>query len=397
MLTLSRKELKKALMTLRRVAGVRQTMPILGCIRFDLAPDGSVVASATDLERAAFWRFVGVELSVPFGVDLKRLGEIVGKSRSDEVSFDPSEDGTTLKISSGAVSFELPAISVEEFPDLPKVSFFESRSREYPVANVAEACRQVVYASSRDETRYNLNAIYMEPVESSRDYRWVATDGHRLALSGISAPGWPVPEGAVGLLIPRVFFEDLARLVGVRKSLTPVVQVWIDATADGKCAKGYVAARVGPATLVVRLIEGEFPNYRQVIPEQKGHIVTTNREALLQGVESVERAAPERSHAIQLAFDTKGARVWTENPDMGKAETHVPARATVEAISGCEKGENNPKGIAFAVNGRYLAETLKSFSEEEVYLYYEDHLTPILIEGADPLSEQLAVVMPMRV
>ena len=228
-----------------------------------------------------------------------------------------------------------------------------------------------MYAASVDETRYNLNGVYFEVLRESGKIRMVATDGHRLALVdrgiGSEAEGF-----ASEVIIPRKGLAELKRLVDEEDA--DQVQLGFEGTSG--------LARKNSVTLVMRLIEGKFPNYQQVIPANVEHQVILPSESLIRAVRRVALLSVERSHAVKLELTSGMLRLSSSNPDLGQAQEELDVD-----YSGA------PLTIGF--NAKYLQDSLVAFGAKEIQLSLHDASSPVIVRPTDD-ADSLAVVMPMR-
>ena len=229
-----------------------------------------------------------------------------------------------------------------------------------------------MYAASVDETRYNLNGVYLEVLPDAGKLRMVATDGHRLALVDRS-----VSEDATalasGVIIPKKGLAELKRLVDEDDADE------IELAFEGNNG----LAKRGNVTLVMRLIEGEFPNYQQVIPETLEQQLVLAVEPLLHALRRVSLLSSERSRAVTLEL-TDGKLVMTSsNPDQGDAREELDIDYAGEKL-------------AIGFNAKYLIEALNVSGAKEVRFGFRDDLSPTQLVPTDD-SDTLAVVMPMRI
>jgi DNA polymerase III subunit beta len=234
------------------------------------------------------------------------------------------------------------------------------------------------FAVSTDETRYNLNGVYFERVSGDRgpELRMVATDGHRLALA------WRSTEAELGLkkgvILPKKGLGELKKLLqealesGEEK---PDVRM-------GFVENSAVVARPR-VTLVMRLIEGVFPDYKQVIPKQGEKAVKLGRVRFLETLRRISLLSSDKAHAVKLDLGPGVLRVLSQNPDLGEAKEEVPVEY-----------QGEPLRIGF--NARYLTDVLQALSSADVVLELADDLSPGVLrpEGDDGYT---AVIMPMRI
>jgi DNA polymerase-3 subunit beta len=274
-----------------------------------------------------------------------------------------------LEIHCNRVRFTLAGTAAEEFPTLPEVS--PTAHVRLPAAVVASLIERTMYAASLDETRYNLNGVYFELADENSKIRMVATDGHRLALIDRQLPA-PAPDLASGVILPRKGLAELKRLVDEDDADE------IELGIEGNSA----LARKGDVTLTMRLIEGEFPNYRQVLPKASSRRVTIAADSLAAALRRVALLSVERSKAVRVELVPGHLRLSATNPDLGEASEELDIDYQGEAIT-----------VGF--NARYLLDSLAAFRTKEVELGLEDELSPAVLRPTED-PETLAVVMPMR-
>jgi DNA polymerase-3 subunit beta len=237
---------------------------------------------------------------------------------------------------------------------------------------LGQMIERTMYAASVDETRYNLNGVYLEVLADSGKLRMVATDGHRLACVD-RVVGEEASSLASGVIIPRKGLAELKRLV--------------DEDADDEIELAFEGnnglARRGKVTLVMRLIEGEFPNYHQVIPDKLDRQLVLAADPLLHALRRVSLLSSERSRAVTLELGDGKLVITSSNPDLGDAREELDIDYTGEPLS-----------VGF--NSKYLMEALAVSGAKEVRFGLQDDLSPAQLVPTDD-EDTLAVVMPMRI
>jgi DNA polymerase-3 subunit beta len=240
-----------------------------------------------------------------------------------------------------------------------------------PAATLGQMIERTMYGASVDETRYNLNGVYLEVLESGK-LRMVATDGHRLALVDRNV-GEDVKALASGVIIPRKGLAELKRLVDEDDADE------IELAFEGNNG----LARRGRVTLVMRLIEGEFPNYEQVMPKKIARHVVLAADPLLHALRRVSLLASERSRAVTLEFSDGKLVISSSNPDLGDAREELDIDYAGDELQ-----------IGF--NSKYLIDALSVSGAKEVRFGLQDDLSPAQLVPTDD-EDTLAVVMPMRI
>jgi DNA polymerase-3 subunit beta len=215
----------------------------------------------------------------------------------------------------------------------------------------------------------NLSGIFVERPENGK-LRMVATDGHRLACVDRSL-GTEIGLER-GVIIPRKGLAELKRLLDEEDA--DEVELGFEGNSG--------LARRGGVTLVIRLIEGEFPNYRQVIPSDTQHRLSIASEPLSHALRRVALLSPDRSRAIKFELAEGRLGLSCDNPDVGKAKEELDVDYA-----------GPPLAIAF--NARYLIDAVNACAGKEVRLSFRDPLSPALLNPTDD-GDSLAVVMPMR-
>ena len=277
-----------------------------------------------------------------------------------EVSVDAKNHAS---IRSGPAFFKIIGLSDSEFPPLP--DFQGSKEFRIPQVVLRDGLRKTAYAISSDETRYVLNGIFASFHDGKMTL--VATDGRRLAMvdSDLEFPA----SHETDVIIPTKAVQELQRLLG--DSGEVIV----------KLTDNQVSFTIGDSLLASKLIEGNYPNYRQVIPGDALERVVISREALLETVRRVSLLASDKSNSVKLVFSENQIEVTANSPDVGEAQ---------ESMDVIYQGK--PMQIAF--NPEFLQAPLRALETTDVYLDLIDEMSPgvLRIEGTF-----LYVLMPMRV
>jgi len=365
-------ELLRGLGRIQSIVEKRNTMPILANVHIDARKDGKeaqVELGATDLE-------VGIRSIHPADVkkpgrvtaSAKKLYEILRELPDEPVQLEATPN-SYVALRCARAAFDLAGNAAEEYPELPTLVPGETVSLPAPL--LGQMIERTMYAASADETRYNLNGVFVEYLAETGKLRMVATDGHRLAQ--VDRPLGVALEGiGRGVIIPRKGLSELKRLVDEEDADE------IELGIEGSNA----LVRKRGVTLAMRLIEGEFPNYRQVIPQPGKHQVVMQADAIVQALRRVIVIAAERSRAVKLELAPGVLRLSSNNPDLGEAR---------EEIDVDYMGEE----LALAFNARYLLDAFSFLGAKEVRLGVQDAVSAAQVAPADD-SDTLAVVMPMR-
>lgn len=372
-LSIAKSEFQRGLTRIQSIVEKRNTMPILANVLLSTSGEGkkaTLELAATDLEVGIRGIYEAeVHETGAITASAKKLYEIVRELPEETIHIDVAEN-SYLMIRCARAEFNLAGNSAEEYPDLP--SFSPEKTVRVQAIVLGQMIERSIYAASVDETRYNLNGVYLEVMKESGKLRMVATDGHRLGYVD-RALGVEVAGLSSGVIIPRKGLAELKRLVD--EDDADEIEIGFDESSG--------LARKGDVTLVMRLIEGEFPNYSQVIPKEAEHRFVLPTEILAQALRRVGLFSAERSGAVRLDLTENKLKLSSNNPDLGEAREEIDVDYAGDEIS-----------IAF--NVRYLMDCLAVMSAKEVQLSFQDALSPAQVVPADD-PDTLAVVMPMRV
>jgi DNA polymerase-3 subunit beta len=370
--SIGKAELLRGVGRIQSIVEKRNTMPILANLYLDAhkeGKEGQLELAATDLE-VGIRSVQAADVKKPgkITVSAKKLYEILRELPDEPVQIEASPN-SYLSLRCARASFDLAGNAAEEYPALPSLVPGETVS----VAGVllGQMIERTMYAASADETRYNLNGVFVEFIAETQKIRMVATDGHRLAY--VDRPlGVDLKSLGSGVIIPRKGLAELKRLVDEEDSDE------VELGFEGSSA----LVRKRGVTLSMRLIEGEFPNYRQVIPKPGKHQIVMPTESLVHALRRVIVIAAERSRAVKLELGAGTLRLSSNNPDLGEAR---------EELDVDYMGEE----LAVAFNARYLLDALSYLGAKEVRLGFQDAVSPAQVAPADD-ADSLAVVMPMR-
>ena len=360
--SVAKDKLLEGMQAVQNVVSTRTTLPILSNVLIR-AEDGVLRLTTNDLD-------VGMATSVEAKVEktggttipARRLAGIVKELPAAEVSVEV--DGkNTASIRCGASFFKMLCLPEDEFPALPKLE--NAKSFTLKQKDLKDALRKTSYAISTDETRYVLNGILFSFKENKLTL--VATDGRRLALVDLEAE---FPRSSeVDVVIPTKCVGELQRLLSE------------DGEVKLAVGENHVSFEAGGKLLVSKLIEGNYPNYRQVIPAESRERITIERELLLNAVRRVALLSSEKSNSVKLNFSKNNLEIVANTPEIGEAH---------ESLAIQYKG----KDFAVAFNPVFLQDPLRNLLEDEIHLEVSDEMSPGVIKVSSPF---LYVLMPMRI
>jgi DNA polymerase III subunit beta len=364
-ISLEREALLSQLQTVTRVASTRSAIQALSGVQLVVSSTISELR-ATDMD---------VSLRVPLQVEALREGVVVLPARllldvvralpAPQVSMELRPAEQDVELISGKATFHIRTLRAEDFPPFPEVDAGANVS--LPVAAFVGTALKVAGSASRDETRPVLTGILVSA--SERELRMVATDSYRLSVKETELEE-PL-RSAFEVNVPARALQELARIAG--------------ATEGGQLSIGVlqnqVVFRLDGVTLSSRLIEGQFPNYRQLLPDSFEHELRVSAVELTDVVRRISLLA-QKNAPLRLAFYPGELTVSAQTPDVGEASESLPV-----AFQG------EPLEIGF--NPEFLRDGLEAVEQGDLLLKLISPLRPGLIESADADGFQY-LIMPIR-
>jgi DNA polymerase-3 subunit beta len=359
--TCSREELTQALGVVARGVSTRTTVQILAGILLQAAGDRLELA-ATDMElslRTSLDAQVEAEGSVV--VPGRLLLELARLLPADEVSVEHRLEEAAVEIRSGSASYRLHTYNAEDFPRLPEAG--ASDPQEVDRESLLETISRVSRSASRDESRPVLTGVLMrfEPGKLVM----AATDSYRLSVKETSMEG-AVPE--LEAIVPARALGELARIAQAGERI------------DLGVHENQVIFTSGDALLTTRRIDGQFPNYKQLVPETFEHELSLPREELLDVVRRVSVMA-QRNSPLRLRFADGELTVSAQTQDVGEARESLPVAFSAEALE-----------IGF--NAEFLRDGIDSVVGDQLRLKLISPLRPAVLQGDD--DDFLYLIMPIR-
>src|SRR6476661_3506911 len=360
--SVTKEKLLEGLQQVQNVVSTRTTLPILSNVLMQ-ANGNEISLTTTDLDVGVRGSFEAeVEKQGATTLPARRLFNIVRELPSSEISFDV-DSKNAASIRSGQSFFKILGLPEEEFPPLPK--FDDSKVVTIRQKDLRDSLRKTSYAISTDETRYVLNGVLFSFKDNKLTL--VATDGRRLAMVDIDLEFPRSHEGDI--IVPTKAVTELHRLLTDEGDLRVSV------------GSGQIAFDLEKALLVSKLIEGNYPNYKQVIPGEAKERVKLEREMFLNSLRRVSLLASDKSHSVKLNFSKNNLDITANTPEVGEAK---------ESLAVPYKGRE----LSIAFNPEFLMAPLRALTEDEVFLDLIDEMSPGVVKIQTPF---LYVIMPMRI
>lgn len=352
----------------------RNTMPILANVKLT-AEGSSLSVAATDLEVSLIGE---AEAQVRSGgqttIDARVLYDIIRELPSNESITVNLAKGQRLEIQCGKSRFRINGTSADEFPSLSGTALHRPVTVE--AAMFYDMFDKTAFAVSTDETRYNINGVLIETLQEGRNnlVRFVATDGHRLAFVDRAAEGFVLAEPVI---VPRKGIQEIKKILEGNEGAAKV-----------EVRDGFFTVQSGTVTLGVRLVDGQFPDYRQVIPNERKTTLVVEREEMLAAVRRVSLVTTDKNKAVRVKVVDDTLQVSSSSPEYGEAS---------DTVSAVKDGAD----VEIGFSARYIIDLLNIMDDsEKLQIRLNGDLGPGVFLGAG--SEGIAaedfvcVVMPMR-
>jgi DNA polymerase-3 subunit beta len=364
-ISVSSAELLAQLQTVTRVASTRSAVQALSGVKISISDAGCKLL-ATDIDMG---------LRVPIAADVDRPGEVVLPARllldvaralpGEKASFELRPAEQDVELISGPATFHLRTLRVEDFPALPAPA--ADTRVVLPAEAFVQTISRVARSASKDETRPILTGILMSA--SAQELRMVATDSYRLSVKQTQLQE-PL-QGTLEANVPARALQELVRIAQQAESAEVAVSV----------GQNQVVFELDGVTLSSRLLDGQFPNYRQLLPESVEHEL---RLATAEFTEVVRRISllAQKNAPLRLSFNEGELTVSAQTPDVGEASEAIPAPFHGE-----------PFEIGF--NPEFLRDGLESVESAELVLKLISPLRPGLIESPDN-ADFVYLIMPIR-
>jgi DNA polymerase-3 subunit beta len=328
------------------------------------AADGTLLIKATDTK-------VNFETKVPVTVEeagsVTVFGEkflgILNSSPDGELVFEQKDSKIFIKSSVKRANWQLKSIASEKFPEF---AVFTGEYFDLPIKDLKDMVDQTIFAVSDDETRYFMNGVFFEKVEDK--VIMVATDGRRLAY--IAKDIHSSIQDFNGIIIPPKVLNVLTKRAGDEGSVSISVTDKI------------IFIKFGSYNLSSVLLEGQFPNYRRVIPENLENSFSVKRQETLDALRRVSLLVEQKSRRIYLGLTPGIMAIYSEDSELGTAREEIPCKY------------DGPE-VSLALNYHYIEEPFKAMGEEEICIKFGDPTKAITVQPV-PERDLFHIIMPMQ-
>lgn len=372
-LKIEKKDLISLLGKTQNIVEKRNTMPVLVNVLFE-ATKNKLKVFATDLEVSLTDETVA-EVSEPgqLAVNARNLFDIVKELAEGPISLIKKKNNW-VEIKQNKSVFNIVGIGAEEYPIFP--TFKTTDFVRIDAKTFSEMIERTIYSVSNDETRYHLNGVYFEKKKENGKicFRMVATDGHRLSLVEREISG-QVQDTSLpnsGVIIPRKGLSEIKKIIDT-----------LDTTIEMAFEGSQLIIKNNNTVLMVRLIEGKYPNYQQLIPQKMKKTASIDREIFLGSIRRVSLLSNHKSKGVTISLSKGKMEITSNNPELGDAKEEIDVD-----YSGDE--------MKIGFNAKYILDILNSFDDQSLDLELDGQLSPGLIRPEND-KKYTCVVMPMRI
>jgi DNA polymerase-3 subunit beta len=360
--------LLKAISSVNGAVEKKNTIPVLQNIKIE-AKDEKVILSATDMDILVTSTFDvgGMKTGGSTTVPAQMFFDIVRKVPDTSNIIISQESPTILQIKSGKSKYSLPCIAASEFPNLSEGEL--SEEMEVEADKISKMIDKTRFAISNDESRYYLNGLFMQGVKKDDKFeiRFVATDGHRMALSFLLDAAIKEP---FGVILPKKSVGEIRRIIDGSKTVKVSV------------SRVKIKIQTPQTTIVSKLIDGEYPDYERIIPKNNDQLVVLNKRTFFDCVDRVSTVANDKHRSLKLTLEAGKLTLQVNTNDGSLAYEELDVNYAGDKIE-----------IGF--NSRFLLDILSQVDKEDLIMKFKDNTSPAIIEAKDMNS--VFVIMPVRV
>ncbi|MEP0916940.1 DNA polymerase III subunit beta [Leptolyngbya sp. DQ-M1] len=357
-----------------RAVSSRPTHPILAnvLLRADAATQ-RVILSAFDLSLGIQTSFpANVETSGVLTLPAKLLGDIISRLPEGDITIESDiESNHVTTITSASGRYQVRGMGAEEFPELPRIE--EGEQTQLVADRLVDGLRGSLFAASADETKQVLTGVHVSMQPDGLEF--AATDGHRLAVVTTVEEDAPEADSQFDVTVPAKALQELMKMLDRQSG--NAINVQFD--------QGQVIFEWTGQRLTSRLLEGQYPNYRQLVPRQFTHQMTVDRRSFLSALERISVLADQKNNIVKVQLDPTNQQLTlaVDAQDVGSGREAVPAQ-----ISG--------DGMEIAFNVRYLLDGLKAINTSEIQMQLNTSTSPVVLSPLGNLK-MTYLVMPVQV
>lgn len=363
-------KLRDGLNKILTVIDKRNARPILTNCQINVSSD-KLELIATDMEVTAKIILKAEVNSVgSFCINTKNIFEIVRELPDSQIELDIDQDKNILNLNCKNINYSLLITSSDEYPQVT----FGNNSQPFELSskNLLNIISKTSHAISTDETRVNLNGIYLQQHDDK--LRSVAIDGHRLALLDINDFTEVNQTLTDGVIIPKKGINELKKMADGYPDKN--LQISID--------ESFIYVSAGEEYyLSVRLIAREYPKYQTVIPSKTAYSITLERNSLLNAVKRIRLLSNEKTNGVKLSITTTELKISADHPSLGHATERIPIHY-------------EGKELEIGFNAKYMVDSLTVLDVADIIYEFNNELSPVIIRSHEE-ENFLGIIMPLKI
>lgn len=369
--TVQRSDILPVLSRIQGITGRKTNLAITTNVLIRTTQSG-LSLSATDLETGFEGHYPAiVDSPGAISINSRKLFEIVKDFPNNDIILNEIENHW-IKIGNETVEYHIVGLNPEDFPEIPKIEnadFFE-----IPSSFLSDMIsKSIVIAAAGDERRTHILGVYTERLAEgeTKILRMVSTDGSRLCKTDyIFQTPSALPEGP-GVLIPKKSLAEVGKFLET------------EGTVQIAFKESSLILKKQNEIILIRLLEGEFPKYNEIIQKPDGNNIVLNRQLFLMMLRRMSILSSDEYKGVIFNFDENKLTISSANPEIGESKEEMPI-------------EFNRKTITVMFNPKFFIDTMNVIADEKIILNIVNEEKPCLIEGHQDKS-YLSVIMPMRI
>jgi DNA polymerase-3 subunit beta len=370
------KDLQRVINLASSVVEKKNVIPILGNLKLETV-DNLLKITATDMNLSVEQE-IGVQVKShdKITVSSQVLGDIIKKITDEEVHLESI--GSMLQVRAQNCKFNLPIISASQFPNIDEIN---------PKGQVDILCKDILkileytkFSMSNEETRYNLNGIFLTIKNEDMMLTAVSTDGHRLSLASVQVDK---NDNDFSLILPKKTVNELVKILKDA--------FFIDKNIRIRFSNNKVRFACDRLTITSKLIDATYPDYKGFIPLDNNNKLNINSTLLAQAIDRVDIMTMDKLRAIKISISDKCLEIQSNSDYKGEARERI-----VLGEKDDSRGKYDGEQLTIGFNPKYLLDIFTSIKDDEALVHLRDGLSPILIKlKSDPNC--CFIVMPIRV
>ncbi len=370
-LTVNRNDMLDVMSRIQGLAGRRSSLAITECVLIRARPAGLHI-TATDLESGYEGLFpAAVEKEGAIAISARKFYEIVREFPTTEIMIQENEN-RKIAIGNSKVQYHLKAMNPDDYPETPTIEDFDSFETEASAfKRMIE--RAIIVSGIGEDKKAHINGAWFERFHEAQPQfiRVVSTDGSRLSKNDLVYSGEGALPQAESVLIPKKGLHEITKFLSASGNVRVGVQ------------GSYFVVQKPSETFYIRLLEGQFPKYDEIIERTDGHLITLPKEPFLNMLKRMSILCTDNYRAALFRFGAGLLTIDATNPEIGESKEDMPI-------------DYDAAPIEVAFNPRFFIDALNGIDEEKIFINIISEDKPCLIHGVEDKS-YLSVIMPMRV